>query len=185
MITAEIKKVALTHFIEFGYEGTKMARIASDAGIRKQSLSYHYSTKKQLLMELYNEILIEEQQFMAEFFSNAQQLSVKELLYLFLNEMKRRFYEKPNVHFLQGMSFQTTSEVSDYVLSKYRLYLHSLKTELLSIFETEDFKLSAAECVLGYVTIFDGLIIQLVYENKQAFERALDTTFKIYWQGIN
>ncbi|SDN25866.1 transcriptional regulator, TetR family [Bacillus sp. OK048] len=28
------------HFNQFGYEGTKIAQIAEDAGIRKQSLSY-------------------------------------------------------------------------------------------------------------------------------------------------
>ncbi|MEC1290466.1 TetR/AcrR family transcriptional regulator [Bacillus mojavensis] len=32
-----------------------MARIAKELGIRKQSLSYHYSSKKDLLMEIYPE----------------------------------------------------------------------------------------------------------------------------------
>ncbi|WP_410902858.1 TetR/AcrR family transcriptional regulator [Priestia filamentosa] len=42
MITNKIKGIAIHHFNELGYEGTKMARIAVEAGITKQSLSYHY-----------------------------------------------------------------------------------------------------------------------------------------------
>ncbi|MBT2289550.1 TetR/AcrR family transcriptional regulator [Paenibacillus albidus] len=39
-------------FNRLGYEGTKMAQIAEEAGIRKQSIAYYYPTKKELLLEL-------------------------------------------------------------------------------------------------------------------------------------
>ena len=53
MSKEKIKRIAIKHFNQFGYEGTKMAQIAEEAGMRKQSLSYHYPTKKELLLEVY------------------------------------------------------------------------------------------------------------------------------------
>ncbi|MGG0791579.1 TetR family transcriptional regulator [Peribacillus simplex] len=39
MSKEKIKKIAIKHFNQYGYEGTKMAQIAEDAGMRKQPLS--------------------------------------------------------------------------------------------------------------------------------------------------
>lgn len=63
-----IKEIAIQHFNRFGYEGVRMAQIAEDAGIRKQSLSYHFPTKKDLLVELYGEVVEEEISFVRRYF---------------------------------------------------------------------------------------------------------------------
>ncbi|MFP7226099.1 TetR/AcrR family transcriptional regulator [Priestia filamentosa] len=184
MITNKIKGIAIHHFNELGYEGTKMARIAVEAGITKQSLSYHYPSKKELFKELYAEVIEEELPFITNFFKENKEYPVREQLYRFLNEMKVRFHVKPNVMFLQRLSFVSSLEVSDWVLSMYRNYIHTLKTETLNILKKLKIRSTAEEATSGFLTLFDGLMIQLVYENKHSFERAFSASFDIYWHGI-
>ena len=41
MTINKIKKVALTKFIEQGYEGTSLSDVANEVGIKKQSIYSH------------------------------------------------------------------------------------------------------------------------------------------------
>ncbi|GJM73685.1 hypothetical protein HMSSN036_59010 [Paenibacillus macerans] len=68
MIREKIKEIAIQHFNRYGYEGTRMAQIAEETGIRKQSLSYHFSSKKELLLELYEEAVRNEIEFVRHYF---------------------------------------------------------------------------------------------------------------------
>ncbi|MBZ6489470.1 TetR/AcrR family transcriptional regulator [Priestia aryabhattai] len=184
MVISKIKEVAIQHFNEFGYEGTKMARIAVEAGITKQSLSYHYPSKKNLFKELYTEVMEEELPFIVNFFKENRKHPVQDQLYCFIDEMKVRFHLKPNVMFLQRLSFVSSVEVSDWVLSMYRTYVYTLKTEVLNVLKSVRLHSTADEAASGFLTLFDGLMVQLVYENKTSFEKAFFSSFNIYWRGI-
>ncbi|MCY8755838.1 TetR/AcrR family transcriptional regulator [Bacillus haynesii] len=136
MTRENIKRTAVRQFNELGYEGVKMSHIAKELGIRKQSLAYHFSSKKEMLMEIYPEIVEEEISFINEFFDSRKHTPAKSQIYDFLKETQVRFHALPNVAFLQAMSF------------------------------------------------YDGLNIQLVYENKQSFKRSLEISFDIFWRGL-
>lgn len=184
MSKKKIKKIAINHFNQFGYDGTKMAQIAEEAGIRKQSLSYHYPTKKDLLMEVYKEVIDEEQSFVRQYFGEHKEKSLEKLLYDFLTEHKNRFLTEPNASFMYSLSFITPLDVNDFVLSQFRLYLATLKEVIGSCFTNHNFRLSPEECTIAFVTMLDGLDIQLVYETRQAYERVQRITWDIFWKGI-
>ncbi len=164
-----------------------MAQIAEEAGIRKQSLAYHYSSKKALLLELYEEVVQEEQQFVRQFFSDSvtQTHALDQQLYAFLHEHKNRFLTHPNVAFMYILSFITPLEVHDFVLAQYRTYLGTLKKELAAVFTRHpDIRLSPEEATVAFVTVMDGLDVQLVYETRQSYEQALAITWNVFWSGI-
>ncbi|PAF30465.1 TetR/AcrR family transcriptional regulator [Paenibacillus sp. 7516] len=185
MSKQRIKEIAIQHFNRLGYEGTKMAQIAEEAGIRKQSLAYHYPTKKALLLELYEEVVQEEQQFVKDFFLEANELPLEQQLYNFLHEHKNRFLTHPNVAFMYILSFITPLEVHDFVLAQYRTYLGTLKAELAAVFaKHEDIRLNPEEATVAYVTLLDGLDVQLVYETRQSYEHALAIAWNVFWTGI-
>ncbi|MBD8839211.1 MULTISPECIES: TetR/AcrR family transcriptional regulator [Paenibacillus] len=187
MSKKRIKEIAIQHFNRLGYEGTKMAQIAEEAGIRKQSLAYHYSSKKALLLELYEEVVQEEQQFVRQFFSDSvtQTHALDQQLYAFLHEHKNRFLTHPNVAFMYILSFITPLEVHDFVLAQYRTYLGTLKKELAAVFTRHpDIRLSPEEATVAFVTVMDGLDVQLVYETRQSYEQALAITWNVFWSGI-
>lgn len=184
MSKIEIKQIAIKHFNQFGYDGTKMAQIAEEAGIRKQSLSYHYPTKKDLLIEVYQEVIEEEQAFIRQYFEEHKGKSLEKLLYDFLTEHKNRFLTEPNVTLMYSLSFITPLDVNDFVLSQFRLYLATLKEVIGSCFTKHKCRISPEECTIGFITILDGLDIQLVYETRQAYERVQRISWDIFWKGI-
>lgn len=184
MTKDKIKNVAIRQMNELGYEGVKMAHIAKELGIRKQSLAYHFSSKKDLLIEAYTEVVEEEIAFVHQFFKSREDDDAKVQLYDFLKEMQVRFHAKSNVAFLQAMSFRAPLEVDDFISAKYLLFLHAIKSEVTQIFKKANVAYKAEECMIGFITLFDGLTIQLVYETKQSFERSLETSFAIFWRGL-
>lgn len=185
MSKQRIKDIAIQHFIRFGYEGTKMAQIAEETGIRKQSLSYHFASKKALLVEIYEEVVQEEQQFVRAFFAQSAGHTLEQQLHSFLQEHKNRFLTHPNVAFMYILSFITPLEVHDFVLAQYRTYLGTLKEELAGVFaQHPDIRLSPEEATVAFVTLMDGLDVQLVYETRQSFEQALAIAWNVFWTGI-
>lgn len=187
MSKRRIKEIAIQHFNRFGYEGTKMAQIAEEAGIRKQSLAYHFASKKALLVEIYEEVVQEEQAFVRGFFSESTAEPLEQQLHSFLLEHKNRFLTHPNVAFMYILSFITPLEVHDFVLAQYRTYLGTLKEELAAVFarhQEMEIRLSPEEATLALVTLMDGLDVQLVYETRQSYEQALAITWNVFWSGI-
>ncbi|MEC1550084.1 TetR/AcrR family transcriptional regulator [Bacillus rugosus] len=184
MTRENIKRTAVRQFNELGYEGVKMAHIAKELGIRKQSLSYHFSSKKDLLMEVYPEIVEEEVAFINDFFESRKHMPAKNLIYDFLKETQMRFHAMPNVAFLQAMSFKAPAEVSDFISAQYLMFLHALKSRVALVFKESGITCPPEKCAIAFITLFDGLNIQLVYENKQSFERSLEISFDIFWRGL-
>lgn len=181
----KIKQVAILHFNKLGYEGVKMAHIATEVGIKKQSLSYYYPSKKKLVMELYTEVITEEIAYIKNFFQQHKELPAKEQLYTFLQELMVRFQQQPNEVFLQITAYLVPFELQNFIKSEYHKYLHVLKQEILSTFSPLQTNCSKVECTIAYLTIFDGLLTKLIYEPSQSFEEVLDATFSIFWRGIS
>lgn len=180
-----IKQAAINQFHRYGYEGVKMAQIATEAGMRKQSIYYHYPTKRDLFTELYDEVIEEEMKFLQAYFNDQPDVTSKELLYRFLKDMKRRTNENVTVVFLHLMSYSPPSEIGTFVASRYLTNFNVFKNEVRKVFEKEAFTSGAEECTLSYLTLFDGLLVHLFYNTGQSYEHALDASFEIFWKGIS
>ena len=105
-------------------------------------------------------------------------------LYNFLTEHKNRFLTNPNASFMLVLSSFTPLEVYDYVISQFRLYLATLKEEVAACFSKHTCRLSPEECAIAFSTLLDGLDVQLLYENNQAYEKVQQITWNIFWNGI-
>ncbi|NGZ76482.1 TetR/AcrR family transcriptional regulator [Saccharibacillus alkalitolerans] len=185
MSREKIKEVAILHFNRYGYEGAKMSQIAEEAGIRKQSMAYHFSSKKELLTELYGEIVEEEIAFVRRYFAESADAAWEDRLHGFLVEHKNRFLTSPNVNLMFVFSFTTPIEVHDYVLTQYRRYLAALKEEATALFSAAAVgSLPPEACTVAYVTMLDGLDVQLVYETKHAYEQTLSIVWNLFLTGI-
>ncbi|SDM57969.1 TetR/AcrR family transcriptional regulator [Sediminibacillus halophilus] len=178
-----IRDAAVRHFNAYGYEGVKMNRIAEELGIRKQSLSYHYASKSKLLTDTYANAMKEEVIFLEEFFCQAKSLEPKETLTQLLKETQQRYYKQPSVAFLQSMSFKAPLETSDLIISYYREYLHAFKQQIMNIANHPIITCTPDQLATSFITLFDGLVIQLVYENAESFHRSSQISFEIFWKG--
>lgn len=162
-----------------------MSQIAEKAGIRKQSMSYHFAGKKELLTELYGEVVEEEISFVRNFFGEASGKAWEDRLHAYLIEHKNRYLTRPGMHLMFVFSFTTPLEVRDFVLAEYRRYLAVLKSELTALFaEAKVGNLPPEECMVACMTMMDGLDIQLVYETRQAYDQTLAIAWKVFLTGI-
>lgn len=186
MSKEKIKQVAVQHFNRYGYEGTRMAQIALDAGIRKQSLSYHFPGKKELFVELYKETVDEEILFVRSYLEAGSGAGWEERLYHFLHEHKNRFLLHPQVQMMFVVAFLTPPEVKDFILTEFKGYMSVLKegaTRLLA--QEQALLMTSEECAIAFITLLDGLDVQLVYESSQKWERALDVGWRVFVRGIS
>jgi TetR/AcrR family transcriptional regulator, biofilm operon repressor len=181
----QIKQAALSHLNKFGYEGVKMAHIAAEACIKKQSLSYYYASKKELVIDLYTEVVEKEIAYVESFFEVHKDLSIKEQLYQFLWELKIRTQQQAHVLFLQMTAFMAPFELKNFIASEYNKYLHAVKREVLSAFSQIKTFYSTEESTIAFLTILDGLLAKIIYEPAQPYEELLDTAFSIFWRGIS
>lgn len=55
----KIKKVAIRIFYKKGYYATSMSAIAKATGIQKSSIYYHYSTKEEILLDIFRTTMVE------------------------------------------------------------------------------------------------------------------------------
>ena len=98
-------KIAIKQFLQFGYEGTKLAHIAEEAGMKKQSLYFHFKNKDDLLLQVNTKVIEEEINFLQLFFSKNIDLSLKDTLYFLLLDYKRRYLTNDNNGFMFLLTF--------------------------------------------------------------------------------
>ena len=185
MTKNKIKEVAIEHFKKFGYHGARMAQIAEEAGIRKQTLAYHYPSKMKLFEELYRDVVEEEISFVCSFFLSNTELDWEGQLYQFLIQHKDRFLNNANANFMFITSFIPPMEAYNSVIVEYRRYLGILKEQASQLF-TQDhrLRLTPEECMQAYVTLLDGLDVQLVYEDTSLYEQLLKNGWNVFIHGV-
>jgi len=106
MTANRIKAVALSHFARYGYEGTSLANIAQEVGIKKPSIYAHFKGKEELYFICLESALQKDLQSFTgdiEKFSNS---STEELLLQLLKGYAKRFGEsEESMFWLRLMHF--------------------------------------------------------------------------------
>jgi AcrR family transcriptional regulator len=180
----KIKEIAVKHYIQFGYEGTKLSQIAEEVGIRKQSLAYHFPSNKMLFNEVYKDAIEEEVQYFQQYFKENAHKPVKQQLDQFLNEYKVRYKSNPNTRFMFEAAYVVTDKILEDLEKEAYHYMNCLTAALEMCFSKEEFRKSAKDCALAFYIVLDGLGAQLVYENSERYDQAQNILWDIFWAGI-
>lgn len=181
----EIKKVAVSHLLQFGYEGTKLADIAQGAGIKKQSMYAHFENKRDLVVEIHEEATKQEIAFLTAFFDEHRGNPLPKTMQIFAAEMKERYETNPNVKLMFLMAFMPPEPLQQLFITLYDLYSHHL-LHLLELAFRSDLMLRAdpKEAALAVHTVLEGLSAKLIFGSPDYFIQASETTFSFLWKGI-
>lgn len=178
-------KIAIRHFLKFGYEGTKLSHIAQEAGMKKQSLYFHFKNKEDLLLQVNRTVVAEEIDFLQLFFSKNGALSLKDTLYLLLLEYKKRYLDNDNNGFMFLLTFIPPDLFQDTFGQNYHVFLTHLKKCLQPKFLAEsNLRINPDEGPASFVTLLDGLLTQLIFETPRDFDQSLRIFWDIYWHGL-
>lgn len=188
MTSERIIDVAMEYFSELGYAGTTFALIAKAVGIKKQSIYAHFTSKEHLYFTCFERALAIEseraQRYQKQVVQRNDLLHVKAISREYILENQHRntvlFLYKaglvaPHEYQLQSQTY--IAKYRDCVLAIFRPWLLT-NTESFAV------KQHAVDMIEVLFCLYDGCMIELVLNGKQAFQKRFDSVWSLFWKSI-
>ncbi|WHY77023.1 TetR/AcrR family transcriptional regulator [Neobacillus sp. WH10] len=191
MTSNRIKEVALNHFTKNGYEGTSMAQIADEVGIKKQSIYTHFKGKDELFLQVCSDVFDDELRFVIDFIENNTTRPIEDFLFGFLSDYKDRYEKNDNTKFWLRISFFPPTHLYEQVMKSVYEYLDQLEELLFPIMEKamKDGKISsttdAKRAVAAFLGVLDGILVEMLYGGPERSLKRLDASWYVYWRGLS
>lgn len=186
MTINNIKKAALLHFIEKGYEGTSLFDIAEEVGIKKQSIYSHFKNKDELFLTVMNQVISEEMDFFHQFLEQSNP-ELKNHLKNFIFEFKNRYIqsESSNMKFVLRMTYMPPIHLKEEVIRRFNYFFLELEGLVCGMFlKDADISEKASNATLSFMTLLDGLLVALTYGSSERFYKKFEASWEIYWTGL-
>lgn len=190
-ISAEtIQKAAMQLFSQQGYEGTSLAQIAKQVGIKKPSIYAHFSGKADLFLHVFDQVLHHQQIYTKQWIEQSQHQTVQKRLYQILFSACQYFLEhEQETAFLKRAMLFPPPSLKDSLRTQFLKWEQSISSLLSSLFEEgiqkrEIQPLDIENLLSSYYCLLDGSFIQLHYYGRKGFENRLDQVWKLFWAGI-
>ncbi|OME91568.1 MULTISPECIES: TetR/AcrR family transcriptional regulator [Paenibacillus] len=189
MSAVDIKQSALAHFAKNGYEGASLKHIADDCGIKKPSIYAHFSSKKDLFLQVLQDVFQRQEDLMVGYFLGHADWPLEQQLHGFLESRLQAYRMDDEVRFFLRMAFFPPSTLYDEVMGMVYPLLDQQEENLS--------KLLAAGCpvhgriiryprkaAIAYMTLLDGIHLETVYGGEERALRRLVAAWPVYWLGV-
>ncbi|MFP5115228.1 TetR/AcrR family transcriptional regulator [Bacillaceae bacterium C204] len=191
MTSNQIKEIARNHFAENGYEGTSMAKIADDVGIKKQSIYTHFKGKDELFLEVCKDVFAEELSFVMNFIDSHKTRPIEDFLLDFLLQYKERYEMNNSTKFWLHISFFPPTHLYEQVMKYVYEYLDKLEELLVTVLEKSmsDGEISsmigAERATAAFLGVLDGVFVEMLYGGSERLQKRLDASWYLYWRGLS
>jgi AcrR family transcriptional regulator len=185
-----IKEVALNHFTVNGYEGTSMAQIAEDVGIKKQSIYTHFKGKDELFLQVCRDVSADEFQFVINYMENNKNRPIEQFLFDFIVLYKERYETNDFTKFWLRISFFPPAHLYEQVMKFVYDYLDKLEELLVTLFEKAMFEgeinssIGANRATTAFLGVLDGIFVEMLYGGPERLTKRLDASWHLYWRGL-
>ncbi|WP_339268521.1 TetR/AcrR family transcriptional regulator [Paenibacillus sp. FSL W8-0187] len=189
MSAVDIKQSALAHFAKNGYEGASLKHIADDCGIKKPSIYAHFSSKKDLFLQVLQDVFQRQEDLMVGYFLDHADWPLEQQLHGFLESRLQAYRMDDEVRFFLRMAFFPPSSLYDEVMGMVYPLLDQQEENLS--------KLLAAGCpvhgriiryprkaAIAYMTLLDGIHLETVYGGEERALRRVVAAWPVYWLGV-
>ena len=191
MTQQQLKEAALNRFAEHGYDGTSMAHIADDVGIKKQSIYTYFKGKDELFLQVCNEVMENEVKTVVNFIEQNKARPIEDFLYDFLVHHKERYEQNADTKFWLRISFFPPAHLYDDVMKYVYSYLDKMEELLEPILEkaATEKQLSGTidvqRATAAFLGILDGIFVEMLYGGPERLNKRLDASWHYYWRGIS
>jgi AcrR family transcriptional regulator len=190
MTVNRIKKVALTHFANKGYDGASLADIADEVGIKKPSIYAHFKGKDDLFLKVIEGVAKDELNFVIDLFQTHKNHSLQDLLYQFLIQYKERYENDDITKLWLRMAFFPPTHMHEQVMDFFYVYLEKVEGLLIPIFdhaivEKEICSIGGERATLAFMCLLDGVLVEMLYGGPERFEKRLNASWYLYWRGLS
>lgn len=193
MSTADlIKETALNLFAYKGYEGTSIGNIAKEVGIKKASIYSHISSKEELYISIFEEVLEWDENYFTGLLEKNNKLCVKDKFELIFKYYCKIYQEEPyrtKMIFLnRAMIFPTDflKEKKQNIFKDNEITFTPIISSLIQEgFESKAIKdYSITEILSFFYCTVDGLFVESCYYSTEDFNRKAESIWKLFWQTI-
>lgn len=190
MTLDQLKQAALNRFAEHGFDGTSMAHIADDVGIKKQSIYTHFKGKDQMFLQVFSDVVESEIESVTAFIELNKARPIQEFLYDFLLYHRERNDQNAATKFWLRISFFPPAHLYDEVMGKVYAYLDKLEELLEPLMEAAQKEgelskgIDAKEATAAFLGVLDGVFVEMLYGGPDRTDRRLEASWHFYWRGI-
>lgn len=190
MTANRIKAIALSHFARFGYEGTSLANIAQDVGIKKPSIYAHFKGKEELYFTCLEEALQKDIQYFQQYTAQIEQDSFADILLNLLTGYAHRFQESEEAMFWLRTSYFPPDAFREQIVIKANNHIEHIGQLLFPLFEQANEEgllqnIETRDALEAYLCLLDGLMVELLYAGFDRFEVRLAASWKVFWRGLS
>ncbi|MGL4624537.1 MAG: TetR/AcrR family transcriptional regulator [Culicoidibacterales bacterium] len=189
MTSERIIDVSMEYFSELGYAGTTFTLIAKAVGIKKQSIYAHFTSKEHLYFTCFERALeIEKnraQKYQRQLAQRIDLLHVKAILreYILENQYRNTVLFLYKAGLVAPHEYQLQSQT---YIAKYRESMLAIFRPWLLLMKAENAaqKQNAIDIIEVLFCLYDGCMIELVLNGKQAFQKRFDSVWSLFWESI-
>lgn len=186
----QLLTIALSQFAQHGYEGTSLADIASEAGIKKPSIYAHFKSKEDLFLHVLRQTLREFKRRIIRYMIRHVHIPLQERLYQLIVFLQQQYSDDAIIKFVMRMCFFPHMASEKEIIPLVYALIDDLEARLLRLLDVHvdqyDLLLvvPTIEAAKGYMTVVDGVMIDMLYSEPSRSVQRLQVIFPIYWRGI-
>lgn len=184
MTIHKLKNAALKIFGEHGYNGSSLAQIAEEVGIKKQSIYTYFKSKDALYMTLSKEAMETELHFMTDYLTKARNESMEQALAQLLLATQQRFTQQLGTKFFITSTFITPPHLEKNLTQQIYFYLDTLETLFIAYFNAQQITVTAQDAANSFLALLDSLYVEMLYGGEARFEKRLQASWNVYYRGI-
>ncbi|MDQ6419476.1 TetR/AcrR family transcriptional regulator [Paenibacillus sp. LHD-117] len=188
-MSTAIKDAALRMFTAYGYEGTSLAQITDEIGLKKQSIYAHFKGKDDLYLQVVREAFRTELLRMEETIASTESVSLHDSLYRILRSyvdsyqdgsslkfyLRTAFFPPPHLFDeIDGYACEHIDKVSEMTRGRFR--------QAADQAELDEGMIDVAN--EAFAALLDAICVELVYGNVERTEKRLKAAWTVYWNGI-
>jgi AcrR family transcriptional regulator len=190
MSSENIKEAALGLFALHGYEGTSLAQIAEQVGMKKQSIYSHFKGKDELFLAIVNDTfqieVAREKKYLDEHFTEP----LKDCLLKSLRGYVDRYQYDSRLKFWLRVSFFPPAHLYEQINEYSYNYIDKVDSFYLERFrkaslEGEMEHISPETATMAYSALADSISVELVYSGVERTEKKLSAAWEVFWKGIS
>lgn len=184
-----IQAVALKHFSGNGYDGTSLAEIASEVGIKKPSIYAHFSSKFDLFSAVVEEVSEDYRAYRNNVISNSVSLNFEQRLFSIFSSMITYFInDRVKMAFWVRLWMFPPAESRDELLGPWKNLNRKFIDEIAIIFEqgmNEGFVRAGnpQDMAHTYLCLLDGFLTRVIISDDADYSRHMEQVWKCFWAG--
>ena len=174
-----IRQAAMKRFAEQGFDGTSMAEIAQDVGIKAPAIYVHFKGKTELFLDLLHRALNEELAYTGAFLSRDGEAEA--ILPAFLEDIGRRFDTSPRMRFILNAVYLPPQKVATAASAPVDAYMNNMEITIHNVFKRlPPCRIPPEQLASAYMGIMDSLQAEALYGGKTKFLKRLDAFWQVF-----